>query len=475
MPDRENEAGPLADAVVFFGATGDLAHKQIFPALYGLTKRGMLDVPVVGVARSGWDLERFRLYARDAVEQSEPAPDQGALDRLLGRLRYVDGDYGDTSTFLALKDALTGVHHPVHYLAIPPSLFGLVVTSLGAAGLADGSRVIIEKPFGRDLASARRLNASVRAVFPEESIFRIDHFLGKEAVENLLYVRFANSFLEPIWNRNQIANVQITMAEDFGLQGREKFYEGVGCLRDVVENHLFQVVSLLAMEPPSSLSSTALRHETARVMRSLVPLQPSDLVRGQFAGYRDLPGVAGDSDVETYCALRLTIDSWRWAGVPWYLRAGKRLPLTATEIVVQFKGPPTRLFQSENVGGDTNYLRLRIAPHPAIALAARVKTHGQGFAGEQRELLLQDTQSDEQTAYERLIGDAMAGRSMLFTSEETVEAAWAAVDATLRNHERVEPYEPGSWGPVSANDLLDPPSGWHNPVLAAGAGAGHAA
>jgi glucose-6-phosphate 1-dehydrogenase len=467
MADTTTNTQVHSDALVFFGATGDLARKQIFPALYALVKRGALTVPVVCVAHSGWSLDRLREHAKQSIEQSEGKHDRAALERLMALLQYVDGDYTDSSTFVALKAALAEARHPAHYLAIPPSLFATVVEGLGKVGLADGARVIIEKPFGRDLKSARRLNRVVASAFPEESIFRIDHFLGKEAVENILYFRFANSFLEPIWNREQIASVQITMAEDFGLEGRSKFYEGVGCLRDVVENHLFQMVALLAMEPPSSLAPAALRSETAKVLKSMRPLARRDLVRGQFVGYRDQPGVARDSDVETFCALRLEIDSWRWAGVPWYLRAGKCLPVTATEILVEFQHPPKQFFDEPRAATDrANYLRFRIAPHPAIALAARVKRHGEGFAGDQRELFLQDAQPGQQSAYERLLGDAMAGNEALFSNEEAVEAAWCVVDTVLRNHRRVEPYEPGTWGPASADAIPIACGGWHEPVLA---------
>jgi glucose-6-phosphate 1-dehydrogenase len=330
-----------SDALVFFGATGDLAHKKIFPALYRMVKRDALTVPVVGVAFSHWDLPRLREHARDSIAHADGGiDDPAALDRLLSLLQYVDGDYGDPATFAVLKDALTGADHPAHYLAIPPSLFATVITGLGEAGLASGGRVIVEKPFGRDLASARELNRVVRSVFAQDSIFRIDHFLGKEEIMNLLYFRFANSFMEPIWNRDHIASVQITLAEQFGVQGRGAFYETAGCLRDVIENHLFQIVALLAMEPPAYQGYGAVQGERFNVFKAMRPLGRDDVVRGQFTGYHDESNVAGDSDVETFCAVRLHIDSWRWAGVPWYLRSGKCLPQTAAEVLVELKPPP---------------------------------------------------------------------------------------------------------------------------------------
>ncbi len=451
---------------MLFGATGDLAHKMIFPALYALAKRGALNVPVIGVANARWDLAQLRARVRESVGQAPGGiDDEEALNGLIARLAYVDGDYNDTGTFTALRAAIAGASRPLHYLAIPPGLFGTVMQNLGRSGLADDARVIVEKPFGRDLASAGELNRAARSVFPEDSIFRIDHFLGKEAIMNLLYVRFANSFLEPIWNRNFIAGVQITLAEDFGVQGRGAFYETAGCLRDVIQNHLFQVVALLAMEPPTSRGFAALQSAKLDVFRAMRPLAPGDVVRGQFAGYRDEPGVAKDSDVETYCALKLSIDSWRWAGVPWYLRSGKCLPVTATEVLVELKPPPQQLFaDSAPSRGRANYLRFRLSPDAAIALAARVKRVGEEFVGDQRELLLLDTQPHEEAPYERLIGDAMAGDGALFTREDAIEAAWAVVDPVISVHARAHPYEPGSWGPEQAAGLLARTDRWHNPA-----------
>ncbi len=460
------DGATTADAFVFFGATGDLARKMIFPALYRMVKRGTLDVPVIGVAFSHWDLARFRDNARDSITQSDGGIDDAdALDRLLSLLDYVDGDYADAATFTALRTALGVAHLPVHYLATPPALFATVIEGLQGANLNRDARVIVEKPFGRDLASAQELNRIVRSAFPESAVFRIDHYLGKEEIMNLLYFRFANSFLEPIWNRNYIASVQITLAEQFGVQGRGAFYETAGCLRDVVENHLFQIVALLAMEPPAYQGFEAVHSEKFNVFRAMRPLTTDDLVRGQFAGYRDEPGVASDSDVETFCALRLFIDSWRWAGVPWYVRSGKCLAETAAEVVVELHPPPQALFaDSTATDSRANYLRFRLSPNPVIALAARVKRAGEQFVGDQRELSLLNGQPDEEHPYERLLGDALAGEGALFTREDAVEAAWTVVDPVLGKHGPAHPYQPGSWGPELADTLIMPPGRWHNPT-----------
>jgi glucose-6-phosphate 1-dehydrogenase len=402
---------------------------------------------------------------KDSVRRAGGIDDRRALHHLLSLLRYVSGDYNDRDTFTAVRKALGSARRPAHYLAIPPSLFATVIKGLGAAGLADRARVIVEKPFGRDLASARELNRVARSVFPEDSIFRIDHFLGKEAIMNLLYFRFANAFLEPLWNRNCVASVQVTLAEAFGVENRGAFYESAGCLRDVIQNHLFQVVALLAMEPPAYRGFGAVQVEKAKVFQAMRPLTPADVVRGQYAGYRQEPGVAKRSDVETFCALRLCIDSWRWAGVPWYLRSGKYLADTAAEVLVELKPPPQRLFaDSASATGLGNYLRFRLSPSAAIALAARVKRAGQDFVGDQRELYLLEEQPGAEAPYERLLGDAMAGDGALFTREDAVEAAWAVVDPVLRTHHRVRPYRRGSWGPKEADTLIAADGRWHNPA-----------
>ncbi len=448
-----------SDALVFFGATGDLAYKKIFPALQAMARRGRLDVPVVGVAKSGWTLEQLHARARDSVTQHGGLDPEG-FAKLAAHLRYVDGDYREAATYEALRVALGGARHPLHYLAIPPSMFATVVDGLARIGATHGARVVLEKPFGRDLESARALNATVCAAFADGDIFRIDHYLGKEPVQNLALFRFANTFLEPIWNRHYVDDVQITMAEAFGVQGRGKFYEETGAIRDVVQNHMLQVVSLLAMEPPLTTYHEAIRDEQVKVFRSLRPLDPVDLVRGQYRGYRSEPDVAPDSTVETFAALRLHVDSWRWDGVPFFIRAGKCLPMTATEVVVTLKGPPLRQMAVD----ERNTFRFRLSPDVAISLSARVKRPGDEMLSEAAELeLVHRATGDDLGDYERLLDDAMEGDPTLFAREDAVEAAWAVVEPVLGNATPVEEYAPGTWGPEAADALTSDVGGWHAP------------
>ena len=462
--DTMREGAEHSDALVLFGVTGDLARKKIFPALYAMAKRRALAVPVIGVASSNWTLSQLHERATESIKENGGIDDPDAMQLLLSKLSYVSGNYRNPQTFMLLKELLGAAKRPVHYLAIPPALFETMIKGLRDSGLAENARLIVEKPFGRDLASASELNLIARSAFAEDSIFRIDHFLGKEAIMNILYFRFANSFLEPIWNRNYISSVKITLSENFGVEGRGAFYETAGCLRDVIQNHLFQIVALLAMEPPAYRGYGAIHGKTAEVFRAMRPLNAENMVRGQYETYRMEAGVAPESDVETYCAVRLFIDSWRWEGVPWYIRSGKFLAETAAEVIVQLKPPPQRLFADSHPDSGANYLRFRLSPRSAIALAARVKRTGKEFVGDQRELFLVDEQQGAETPYERLLGDAMVGNGALFIRQDAVEAAWAVVEPILEKHPPVKLYRCRSWGPEAADDLVADDGGWLNPL-----------
>jgi glucose-6-phosphate 1-dehydrogenase len=452
-----------SDALVFFGATGDLAYKQIFPSIQGLIRDEGLNMPIIGVAKSGWSLDQLRDRAKDSLEK-HGGLDKDTFHKMAELLRYVDGNYADAATFAKVRKELGTAKQPLHYLAIPPSLFGAVAEGLAKSGCGNDARVVVEKPFGNDLASAQKLDEILHQYFPEESIFRIDHYLGKEPVQNILYTRFANPIFEPIWNRNYIRSIQITMAENFGVQDRGRFYDEAGTLRDVVQNHMLQVLANLTMDPPTGEDREALRDEKSRLLKAIRPIKPEAVVRGQYRGYRAVPGVAPGSTVETFIGVKLFVDNWRWAGVPIFIRAGKELPVTATEVVVEFHRPPRETF-GEIIPTSSAHMRMRLSPDIAIALGVRVKVSGESMAGNDVELLLQRQAGADEPPYQRLLGDAMRGTNELFARQDLVEAQWRVVELILGNVTPLYIYDPGTWGPEEAHQLIGTDGPWINPAV----------
>jgi glucose-6-phosphate 1-dehydrogenase len=455
--------GFQSDALVFFGATGDLAYKQIFPSIQGLIRDEGLNVPIIGVAKSGWNLDQLKARAKDSLEH-HGGLDPDAFARMCELLRYVDGDYADPATFAKVRKELGSAKQPLHYFAIPPSLFAVAAEGLAKSGCADNARVVIEKPFGHDLASAMDLNQILRRYFPEESIFRIDHYLGKEPVQNILYTRFANPIFEPIWNRIYVRSIQITMAEKFGVEDRGRFYDEAGTIRDVIQNHMLQVLANLTMDPPTGEDHEAVRDQKASLLKAIRPLTPDSVVRGQYRGYRSVHGVAPGSTTETFVAVKLFIDTWRWAGVPIYIRSGKELPVTATELIVEFKRPPRETF-GEIVPGASSHMRMRLSPDISIALGVRVKLPGEQMIGNDVELMLQRQAAADEPPYQRLLGDAMRGNGELFARQDLVEAQWRIVEPVLGNVTPAYTYEPGTWGPEEANQLIGRDGPWINPQV----------